>query len=554
VARFQRMRGKAVFYPMGWDDNGLPTERRVQSVYGVRCDPALAYNPSFAAPQRRFDPPRPVSRRNFIELCTRLTEADEVTFERLWRRLGLSVDWSYTYTTIGPAARSVAQRAFLRNLSRDEAYLAQAPTLWDTGLRTAVAQAEVVDKEQPGAYHRLRFRGPDDTPVEIETTRPELLPACVALVAHPSDTRYAGLVGQTVHSPLFNMDIKVYAHPLADPAKGTGLAMVCTFGDLADVAWWRDLALPSRVVVGRDGRLLPEPPAAVPADRYAPLAGRTVKQARRIIVEMLRDSGELIGEARAITHMVKFYEKGDAPLEIVASRQWYLRNGGGDARLRERLLELGRSLHWVPEHMRHRYEPLDLGLLAALSTVVDHATAALERYDHTAALVATEEFFWNFCDDYIELVKQRAYGSGTAAASARAALTLALSVQLRLFAPFLPFVTEEVWSWPGWSWPGALRDTDSVHRAAWPAAAQLPTGGEPAVLATAGAALRQARRFKSDRRLSMKTELPVVEIGAPAAELARLRGVEADLRAAAHIGELRLVEAADLSTSVLTGA
>src|SRR5437764_5049441 len=190
VARYQRMRGRAVFYPMGWDDNGLPTERRVQNVYGVRCDPALPYDPSFAVPDKPFDPPRTISRRNFIELCAHLTAVDEVAFEDLWRRLGLSVDWSYTYATIGHEARITSQRAFLRNLARGEAYTAEAPTLWDITFQTAVAQAELEDRERPGAFYRLRFVGRhssrtseagDFRTVSVDTTRPELLPACVAL-------------------------------------------------------------------------------------------------------------------------------------------------------------------------------------------------------------------------------------------------------------------------------------------------------------------------------------------------------------------------------------
>ncbi|TDB70340.1 class I tRNA ligase family protein, partial [Micromonospora sp. KC721] len=361
VARFQRMRGKAVFYPMGWDDNGLPTERRVQNVYAVRCDPALPYDPAWQPPttpvteeQRRQ--PTSISRRNFVELCERLTAEDEQVFEALWRRLGLSVDWSLTYTTIGRAARAASQRAFLRNLARGEAYQTEAPTLWDVGFATAVAQAELEDRERPGAFHRLRFTGPGGREVLIDTTRPELLPACVALVCHPDDERYADLVGTAVRTPVFGVEVPVRAHPLADPAKGTGIAMVCTFGDLTDVTWWRDLDLATRVVIGRDGRLVPEPPAGVPADPYAALAGQSVSTARSRMVGMLADAGELVGEPLPITHPVKFYERGDRPLEIVSTRQWYLRNGGRDGHLREELLARGGELRWVPEHMKHRYD------------------------------------------------------------------------------------------------------------------------------------------------------------------------------------------------------
>jgi valyl-tRNA synthetase len=756
VARFQRMRGKTVFYPMGWDDNGLPTERRVQNVYGVRCDPALPYDPAWQPPATRPERPVSVSRRNFVELCDRLTAEDEKAFEALWRRLGLSVDWSLTYTTIGERSRAVSQRAFLHNLARAEAYQAEAPTLWDVGFRTAVAQAELEDRDRPGAYHKLRFHGPNG-PVEVDTTRPELLPACVALVHHPGDERFAGLT--SVRTPLFDVEVPVHAHPLAATGKGTGIAMVCTFGDVTDVTWWRDLRLETRVVLGRDGRFLPDHPAGVPAAAYRAFAGLTVNAARREIVRLLRESGDLIGEPQAITHPVKFYEKGDTPLEIVTSRQWFIRNGSRDDDLRERLLARGRELRWIPEHMRHRYEhwvagltgdwlisrqrffgvpipvwyrlddtgepdygqllipddsalpvdpssdcppgfdesrrdvpggftadpdvmdtwatssltpqiatgwraddhlaartfpmdlrpqaheiirtwlftavlraelendvlpwhtavvsgwildpdrkkmskstgnvvtpmgllvqhgsdavrywaangrpgadiafdpaqikigrrlatkvlnasrfalglgagaalrqpvtePLDQAMLARLATVVTAAGEAFERFDHTEALQVTEAFFWTFCDDYIELVKERAYAEGPAADSARAALASGLSVLLRLFAPFLPYVTEEVWSW--WRY-------GSVHRATWPTKYELTRvapEGDAGLLDLAGEALRQVRRAKSDRKLSMKADVPLAEALGPAALLDRLALIEGDLKAAGRIGKL----------------
>jgi valyl-tRNA synthetase len=592
------------------------------------------------------------------------------------------------------------------------------------------------------------------------------LPACVALVAHPDDERYAALVGQTVRTPVFGVEVPVHAHPLADPAKGTGVAMVCTFGDLSDVTWWRELQLDTRVVVGRDGRLLAEAPPGVPAGPYAALAGRTVNAARREIVRLLSESGELIGEPRPITHPVKFYERGDSPLEIVSTRQWYIRNGGRDPELRAELLGRGRELMWVPGHMRHRYEhwvggltgdwlvsrqrffgvpipvwyrlddagepdydhpltpseadlpidpstdvpaglsaeqrgvpggfagdpdvfdtwatssltpqiatgwetdpdlfartfpmdlrpqgqeiirtwlfssvvrahleqgvlpwrdavlsgwildpdrkkmskskgnvvtpmkllqdsgsdavrywaasgrpgtdlafdpaqirigrrlatkilnasrfvlglgaassppcspsevtePLDRSMLGRLLAVVGEATSAFEVYDHTLALQATETFFWTFCDDYIELVKQRAYGSSPASASARAALATALSVQLRLFAPALPYVTEEVWSW--WRY-------GSVHRAPWPTVhevrAAAGSSADPELLSLAGEALSQVRRAKSERKLSMRTEIPLAEVLGPAAMLEKLAQVGDDLRSAGHIAKLDLL-------------
>jgi valyl-tRNA synthetase len=428
IARHQRMLGKTVFYPMGWDDNGLPTERRVQNYYGVRCDPSLAYDPDFTPPQAGGDGKSskaasqvPISRRNFVELCERLSAEDEKQFEALWRHLGLSVDWSQTYQTIDRHSRATSQLAFLRNLARGEAYQQLAPTLWDVTFRTAVAQAELVDRDQPGAYHRIAFArvpaaadaaasadaaaagpaagpaaasdaapfadaaaapaaasdaaafadaaltagpalGPpaDGEPVHIETTRPELLPACVALVAHPDDRRYQHLFGTRVKVPLFGMEVPVVAHRLATPDKGSGIAMVCTFGDVTDVIWWRELHLPTRAILGWDGRVLPTPPPGLdsPAGRgaYQELAGLTVFSARQRVVELLRESGDLEGEPQPIVHPVKFFEKGEKPLEIIPTRQWYLTNGGTGEELRDRLLRRGDELTWHPDFMRVRYQ------------------------------------------------------------------------------------------------------------------------------------------------------------------------------------------------------
>ena len=361
IARYQRMRGKSVFYPMGWDDNGLPTERRVQNHYGVRCDPSLPYDPDFTPPEKP-DPKRQlsISRPNFVALCGRLVVEDEKKFEELWRTLGLSVDWSHDYTTIGAKAQQASQRAFLRNFARGEAYLQEAPTLWDVTFQTAVAQAELEARDYAGAYHRVHFHGPNG-PVPIETTRPELIPSVVALIAHPDDERYAALFGTTVTSPVFGVEIPVVAHPAAEMDKGAGIAMCCTFGDLTDVTWWRELDLPVRTVISRDGRVHPRDagvavvgaallrrtpswparPCSPPARRWSPRCA---------------PAGDLEGEPQPTQRMANFYEKGDKPLEIIATRQWYIRNGGRDAALRAEMVDLGSELHWTPTHMRQRYD------------------------------------------------------------------------------------------------------------------------------------------------------------------------------------------------------
>ncbi|MCH4158899.1 MAG: valine--tRNA ligase [Bifidobacterium minimum] len=367
IARYKRMRGYDVFYPMGWDDNGLPTERRVQNYYGVRVDTSLKYDPDFVPPFEGTDGKKieardqvPISRRNFIELCERLTAQDEKQFEALWKSLGLSIDWSQTYHTIGEHPQRVAQKAFLRNLARGEAYQKDAPGLWDVTFQTAVAQAELESREYPGFYHRIAFHFDDGTPLYIETTRPELLAACTSLIANPEDERYKALFGKEVVSPLFNVRVPILAHPAAEMDKGAGIAMCCTFGDVTDVEWWRDLKLPTRPIIQRNGRIVMSVPEWIEdtagRSAFEEIEGKTTFSARKIVVDHLRESGDLDGEPRPTKRMTNFYEKGDKPLEIVTSRQWYLRNGGTDERLNAELIARGKELEFHPDFMRVRYE------------------------------------------------------------------------------------------------------------------------------------------------------------------------------------------------------
>ncbi len=372
LARYQRMLGRNVCYPLGWDDNGLPTERRVQNYFNVRCDPHQPYAAGLnLSPSSGKDDGRPlqVSRPNFIELCLRLTAEDERAFQTLWKRVGLTVDWSQEYSTIDDRCRRAAHLSFLDLYRKGHVYSLEAPTMWDVDFQTAVAQAEVEDRKVAGHYHRLRFavQGSDESFL-IATTRPELLAACVGIAAHPADERYRHLFGRHAVTPVFHVPVPIFPSELADREKGTGILMVCTFGDATDVFWWREQKLAMRQVLGRDGRLVPvtfgapgwaslQPEAANKA--YSALAGRNIKQARKLVVEMLRDPAyaaapggpPLAAEPEPIEHSVKFYEKGEQPLEFVTSRQWFVRL----LDKKEALLEMGDRISWHPDFMRTRY-------------------------------------------------------------------------------------------------------------------------------------------------------------------------------------------------------
>jgi valyl-tRNA synthetase len=785
LVRYQRMRGRNIAYPMGWDDNGLPTERRVESLFGIRPNPALPYDPGWRPrrDKRKEEPVEEVSRESFIRACGMVMEEDEKAFEELWRRLGLSVDWTLIYRTLDAHCRRLSQLSFLDLLRKGDVYQALAPTMWDVDLQTAVAQAEVEDREVEGSYHDVRFGVEGGGSFVVSTTRPELLGACIAVVAHPEDPRYRGMFGKTALTPLLHAPVPILPSDHADPEKGTGILMVCTFGDQMDVEFWKRSGLPLKQLIGRDGRLLAlrygEPPyesrqPEKARDAYSKLQGRTVQEARRRAAELLRAESSLVGEPRRIRHPVRFYERGERPLEYAPTRQWFVRLLD---RKRE-LIEQGRKIRWHPEHMQARYEnwveglnqdwcisrqrysgvpfplwypcgpdgapayeapirareedlpvdprvqapperdpsdrdrpggftgdpdvmdtwatssltpqilshwrldparhqrlfpadirpqaheiirtwtfytivkawlhdraipwrhvlisgwvldpdrkkmaksrgkavtpedllqefsadairywaararlgadtafdpkvfkigrrlctkifnasrfvlsqldrggpgayrhsaeeirePIDRALAARLAALVERATESFEAFDYAAALQLTEEAFWHFCDDYLELVKVRSYGEDDSPQrrSAHATLGLALRSFLRLFAPALPYVTEEVWSWR-FAGEGRLR---SVHTALWPTPAETaslerPTGTDP--LACAAETLRKVRAAKTQSKRNLRWPVSELAIRGPSAHRRALQSALEDVIQAGAVepGRVTLLE------------
>ncbi len=330
IARFRRMRGENVFYPMGYDDNGLPTERLVEKRLGVTA--------------------RQIGRRAFIEKCLQLSETAEQEYQLLWQRLGLSIDWRFTYRSIEERSRRISQWSFIDLVRQGLAYRRQAPAIWCPECRTALAQADLNDMERQSEFVTLRFDfSPDSKPADranpylpIATTRPELLPACVAVFIHPDDPRYHGLAGKKLLVPLFGQEVPILEDAGADPQKGTGVVMCCTFGDSTDVGWWYTHQLPLIEAIDHDGCM---------TQAAGDFAGLPVDQARQQIKLALQAQGYL-SDRQATTQSIRVHERCDTPVEYVVASQWFIRV----LDFKAALLEAGEQVAWHPAHMQARYQ------------------------------------------------------------------------------------------------------------------------------------------------------------------------------------------------------
>lgn len=770
IVRYQRMTGKNIFYPIGWDNNGLPTERRVQNLYKITCDPSLPYQTLDLTNRKTSDPYLPVSRKNFIEACLKQTQEDQQKYRALWERLGLSFDWRTEYTSIDTHSMAVSQYSFLDLVNKGFVEHKVLPTMWDTTYQTAVALAEIEEREEQSHYHDIKFHTESGESFIISTTRPELLPACIAITVHPDDKRYQQFIGHHAITPLFFAKVPIIASETVIPDKGTGIMMVCTFGDSNDVIFWKQQQLPLKQIINKKGLLIDidfstapfssEKPAEA-QQHYAELKSLSLQKARKKIVELL---GPSLIKSTSTIHNVKYYEKGDQPIEYISTRQWFIKIIDH----KQELLDQGRKIHWYPANMLKRYEqwvegldqdwcisrqrffgvpfpvwypldasgeidylnpiyaeinstlpidpqtmtppgyteaqrnqpngfmgdpdvmdtwatssltpqltshwpdstykncypatlrtqaheiirtwafytivkswfhersipweniaisgwvvnpdrsklskskgnstatpegildtysadavrywatkaklghdtlydentfqigqklalklfnaakfvliqipenstlqesiktdhitqPVDQAWLAKMRTLIEKSTEAFERFDYAQSLQLTESVFWLFCDDYLELVKARAYQEKElpSGQSAIASLLLTLKIFLRLLAPSMPFITEEIWSW------SFADNHSSIHKTHWPIVQELHhIIFEETLMDIAFDILRQVRTTKSQAQKGMKWPVESLKVSGKDDQLNLVTLAEHDLKNACSFATL----------------
>ncbi|GIP32812.1 valine--tRNA ligase [Paenibacillus sp. J2TS4] len=320
IARFRRMQGYNVFYPFGFDDNGLPTERLVERDEGIRA--------------------KDLSRSEFINKCKHITEKYETEFKHFWRTLGFSVDWSMQYETISDDVRKISQSLFLELVHKEKAYVKESPVLWCTECQTSIAQAELDTDEMESTFNYIPFMV-EGKPLYVATTRPELLYGCVSLFVHPDDERYTQYIGKTAQVPLYNYEVPIRTDHKVGMDKGTGVVLCATFGDSTDAEWYLKHALPYRKVILADGTMVKDVPF---------IGGLKVFAARKEIIRLL-DESNLLQKSEKILHAVAVHERCRKEIEIIPSRQWYIEILSE----KERFLDAANKINWYPAYMKNRY-------------------------------------------------------------------------------------------------------------------------------------------------------------------------------------------------------
>src|SRR3989344_4859833 len=327
IARYKRMNNLNVFYPFGFDNNGLPTERLVEKEKNIQA--------------------KKMPREEFNKLCLQVSKEYENRFKEFWGNLGLSVDWNLLYSTIDQKVIKLSQRSFIELYKKKREYRKEAPTIWCPECQTAIAQVELEDKELSSTFNDILFEV-DGKHIIIATTRPELLSSCVAVFVHPDDERYQYLIGKEAKVPLFNYKVPILADKKVDPEKGTGIVMCCTFGDLADIDWWYAYNLPLRISIRTDGFM----------DKIArKYEGLAIKEARKQIIEDLKKN-KLLTSQKNIKHNVNVHERCGTEIEFLVTKQWFIKY----LDLKKEFLVIGRKLNWHPKHMKVRYDNWVYGL------------------------------------------------------------------------------------------------------------------------------------------------------------------------------------------------
>ncbi|QIT35963.1 valine--tRNA ligase [Wolbachia endosymbiont of Brugia pahangi] len=365
IARFQRMLGKDIFYPIGFDDNGLPTERLVEQTYKTRA--------------------REVGREKFIEMCHEVIEKSKQEFKELLRSVGISYDWSLEYHTISKETVTLSQMSFIDLYNKGYAYRKMQPILWDPVDKTAIAQAEIEDKVCESSLNTITFSTEENEQIDIATTRPELFLACVAVFCHPEDARYAHLIGKTSVVPIIGVKVPIIADGRVKIDKGTGLVMCCTFGDELDIYWQQKHNLPMKIIIDQDGKInldsmydnnrsqyqgigmtgerstvvikegaISPHYDVIPVRNtriYDEINGLKVKEARKKIIKILTERGLLTGSTN-ISHSVKCAERSGVSLEILPTYQWFIKTLDQKAQVLDKVKEC----NWYPSTMRKRME------------------------------------------------------------------------------------------------------------------------------------------------------------------------------------------------------
>lgn len=323
IARYKRLRGYNVFYPFGFDDNGLPSERLVEKEQKKKA--------------------HEIGRESFSKLCYETTNKYEEEFQDLFSKLGVSTDWSMCYKTVSSSTIKISQNSFLDLIEKGHCYHKESPALWCNECLTSIAQAELETKTIKTTFNYVNFKTVEDNEIfTIATTRPELLPAIVCVFVNPDDDKNNHLIGKTAHIPVIDVNVPIIGDEKVAIDKGTGIVMCCTFGDQTDIEWWKKYNLPLKYIFTDDGRIM---------DSVPNYGGLKIKEARKQIVDDLQVGGYIV-KIEELEHEVQTHERCGSEVEYTVMKQWFI----DIMSHKEDFLRIGNEINWYPTHMHNRYE------------------------------------------------------------------------------------------------------------------------------------------------------------------------------------------------------